>query len=56
MRKNWKFWLIALAIVAAAVVFVKLVPFGVSLAGIVGFCAGFVSGWIGNVLYNRVKK
>lgn len=45
MKKDWKYWLVAVAIVLAAIVFVKIAPLWVSVAGIVGFCAGFAAGW-----------
>ena len=45
MRKDWKYWLVAVAIVLAAVVFVKLAPLWTSVAGVVSFCVGFVAGW-----------
>ena len=46
MKKNWKFWAVVAGIVLAAAVFVKVAPFGVSVAGIAGFAAGAVVGWV----------
>lgn len=56
MKKKWLIGLIAVAVIAAAIVVVKLAPIGISLSALGGFCVGFATGWISDELKNRVKK
>ena len=57
MKKDWKYWLVAVAIVLAAIVFVKLAPLWTSVAGLVSFCVGFAAGWFfGNRKRDGVVK
>lgn len=56
MKKNWKLILVAVLVIAAVLVFVKLAPAWASVTGLISFCVGFVAGWLSNVLYNRYKK
>ena len=56
MKRKCLIGLIAVTIIAAAIVVVKLAPIGISLSALGGFCVGFAAGWISDELKNRVKK
>lgn len=56
MKRKCLIGLIAVTIIAAAIVVVKLAPIGISLSALGGFCVGFATGWISDELKNRVKK
>lgn len=44
------------AVVAAVVLCVKLMPLGMLLPALGGFFVGFAAGWIGDELKHRYKK
>lgn len=43
--KNWKLILVAVLVIVAVLVFVKLAPAWASVTGLISFCVGFVAGW-----------
>ena len=52
MKKNWKLILVAVLVIAAVLVFVKLAPAWASVTGLISFCVGFVGGYA----YKKYKQ
>lgn len=53
MKKKQIFWLVVVAIIIVALVFVKCAPFWVSINALVSFAAGVVIGWWAKMFYDK---
>lgn len=53
MKKKQIFWLVVVAIIIVALVFVKCAPFWVSVNALVSFAAGVVIGWWVKMFYDK---
>jgi hypothetical protein len=56
MKKKQIFWLVVVAIITIALVFVKCAPFWVSINALVSFAAGVVIGWWAKMFYDKYIK
>lgn len=56
MKRKCLIGLVAVVVVAAVVLCVKLMPLGMLLSALGGFFVGFAAGWIGDELKHRYKK
>jgi hypothetical protein len=56
MKKKQIFWLVVVAIIIVALVFVKCAPFWVSINALVSFSVGVVVGWWAKMFYDKYIK
>lgn len=56
MKKKQIFWLVVVAIIIVALVFVKCAPLWVSINALVSFSVGVVVGWWAKMFYDKYIK